>query len=259
MKFNKSLTSYPKFCKYIYLFSILVIHHSLSAVHVYNLGDIVFSDPLSSNQQSHIALEEVIDDIIVTQKFISAGFDPYPNTDQPNYLQLRIAGVPTNNGLNLNANERVDYFIFTSSIYYSWDEEHATKAFNLSYSTDDAVSFTKVTDYISAETENAQTTISYNSDGDITATLAPVGSPLEVHRVAYRIEVSLSESITHLRYNVPVSPGWNTQNGGNICISEFDTSMSAQIVEVIPEPSTYALLAGILTFAIIAYKKQTQA
>lgn len=250
MKLNQLLYLCPNLTKYLYLISILIISNSLSAYNVH-LGDVIFSDPYSPNQKRNIDINGVIDDIIVTAKNVSKGFDLYPNTDQPNYLRLKVTLPPID--LNLQADEIVDYYVFTTKIYYGYDALHSSEAFTLSYSTDDDNSYTKVTDYLSAETENAQTTMSYTSDGDVTATQPPSGSPPEVHIVSYEIPVSVIGSITHLRYNVEASPGWSTTNGGNIVINEFDTSLSAEIV---PEPSTYALLLGLMACVAIAYKKR---
>jgi hypothetical protein len=250
MKRNQLFCLCPNLTKYIYLIFILIISNGLSAYNVH-LGDVIFSDPHNPNQKRSTDLNGVIDDIIITTKRISSGFDLYPNANQPNYLRLKVTLPPID--LNLQVDEIVDYYVFTTKIYYGWDEEHSSEAFTLSYSSDDGNSYTKVTNYLSAETENTQTTMSYTSDGDVTATQPPTGSPLEVHIVSYEIPVSIIGSITHLRYNVEASPGWNPNNGGNIVINEFDTSLSAEIV---PEPSTYALVLGLVACVAVAYKKR---
>ena len=61
--------------------------------------------------------------------------------------------------------------------------------------------------------------------------------------------------MTHLRYNLEAGAGWSTLTP-HVRISEFESTLFAEIV---PEPSTYALLAGIVAFAFIAKRKRAKA
>ena len=232
------------------LVSILGISHSLSA-YVNSLGDIRFSDPINPNQESGVPIDSVIDGALGS----NFGFSLKPNIDQATYLQLRIAELPN---LNLQTGESVAYYSLRTSIHYS-HVDHAARTFTLSYSTDDAVSFTKISDYTSAENVRGSSSISYDSDGVVTASTQPTAGPnqfldfLESHVVTFKIPANVVPSITHLRYNLPANAGWNTGADANIAISEFSSRLDAEIV---PEPSTYALLAGFISFVFIAFKKR---
>ena len=254
---SKIFTLHTSFVKSAYLVSlclvsVLGINHSSSA-YLKSLGNIKYSEPFNPNQESGVSIDPVIDG----SRRATLGFSLKPNIDQATYLQLRIAELPLQY-LNLQAGESVAYYSLRTSIFYG-HVDYTARTFTLSYSTDDAVSFTTITDYTSAENERGSSSISYDTNGVVTASTQPTAGPnpflgyLETHVVTFKIPANVVQSITHLRYNLPANAGWITGVDANIAISEFETHLSAEIV---PEPSTYALLLGFISFAFIAFKKR---
>ena len=235
-------------CGFLFLGSILAINHSLFSYNLF-IGDIKFSDPVHPNQTENLPLEEVIDGLIPLSMTSGVhGFNNLFHSDKPSYLQLKIS-LPTLTinqvdqeftssplDLNLKPTESVDYYSLTTRIYYSWSNDQSAKAFTLSYSTDDGTTFTKITDYTHTKAENSPTTLSYNTNGDLTATKPAdnprSGTPLIVHVVQYKIPTSILGTMTHLRYNLEAGAGWSTLNP-HVRISEFESTLFA---EIIPEP-----------------------
>ena len=244
-------------CSFLFLGSILAISQSLSAYNTM-IGDITFSDPVHPFQTDNIPLEEVIDGVIPSSMTSGVhGFSNLFKLHNATYLQLKVS-LPSI-ALTLKPEESIDYYSFTTKIYYNWTNTSSTNGFTLSYSADDETTFTKIIDYVRAETENSPTTLSYNTNGDVTAT-EPTdnpqsGTPLIVHVVQYKIPTSILGTMTHLRYNLEAGAGWGTFDP-SVRISEFESTLNA---EIIPESSTYALLAGIIAFAFIAKRKRTKA
>lgn len=258
-------------CGFLFLGSIIAINHSLFSYNLF-IGDITFSDPIHLSQTENLPLEGVIDGLIPLSMTSGVhGFNNLFHSHKPSYLQLEIAlplitinqvdqeFAPSPFDLNLKPTESVDYYSFTTRIYYNWTNTCSAKGFTLSYSTDDGTTFTKITDYIHAKAENSPTTLSYNTNGDITATKPKdnprSGTPLIVHVVQYKIPESILGTMTHLRYNLKAGAGWGTLNP-HVRISEFDSTLNA---EIIPEPSTYAWLLGFISFVFIAFKKRKAA
>ncbi|PDH27316.1 MAG: hypothetical protein CNB76_00375 [Puniceicoccaceae bacterium MED-G32] len=93
--------------------------------------------------------------------------------------------------------------------------------------------------------------------------LAPQGSPgmitttdpestppsIVIHTLVFKGNTPLE----FLRLNTILNSGWTD---GSLVLNEVTGIVSAEIV---PEPSTYALLAGIVAFAFIAKRKRTKA
>ena len=197
---------------------------------------ITFSNPVNPNQEGGWNLSEVVDGNIVTEAGVKSGWSVNGFIDQSNYLQLNV-GLPT---FTLNPGQSIDYYTFNISLYYSWREDHAASAFTLS-SSNDGINFVQITDILSASTNNANTELTFDSLGNFTATEPPEDAPLEVHNV----EFNVATDITHLRFNIGPNAGWSDFNP-NVTLSEFTGIASA---EVVPEPSTYALIAGLTCFA----------
>lgn len=206
-----------------------------------SLGNVNFSNPINPNQHEGWDLSEVVDGIIVTDHGVPGGFSLYPNTDVDNYLQLDVE-IPA---ANLQAGQSIDYYIFNTSVYYSWNEYHSAKLFTMSCSTDGGATFTKITDYLSASTSDATSDLTYDTEGNLSSGQPADDAPLETHTFEYKVPTA----ITHLRYNL----GPNAGHFSNVVISEVTSTVSA---EVIPEPSSYALIAGLIAFACIAYRRK---
>lgn len=205
------------------------------------LGAINFSNPVNLNQQADWTLAEVVDGNIVTEKAVASGWGIFGSTNQSNYLQVNV-DLPGLSEINLNPGQSIDYYTFSISLYYSWDVAHSASAFTLSSSNDGGVNFVQITDILSASTNNENSELTFDTAGNFTATQPPEDSPLEVHNV----EFNIASDITHLRYNVGPYAGWTGITNGNVTISELAGIANA---EVIPEPSTYALIAGLTCFA----------
>ena len=208
------------------------------------LGAIDFSNPVNPNQQSGWNLAEVVDGNIVTNKLTESGWGNFGLASQSNYLQVNV-NLPGLSEINLNPTQSIEYYTFSISLYYAWDETHSASAFTLSSSTD-GINFVQITDILSASTNNENTELNFDTEGNLTATQPPVGAPLEVHNV----EFNIATDVTHFRYNVGPYAGWTGVANGNVTISELAGVATA---EVIPEPSTYALIAGFACFAWVFY------
>ena len=139
-----------------------------------------------------------------------------------------------------------DYYTYDFSIHTSYRGDSMPKTFTIDTTTTSGTN--TLTNYESLTTAQTNTNLVLNSaNGEVTY---GGGAPLESEMEAFQVSFRSAETISHLSFNI-----LGTDSAFFFNLGEVDLSASAEQTFV-PEPSTYALLLGFISFAFIAFKKR---
>lgn len=150
--------------------------------------------------------------------------------------------------LSLNPDQQVDYYTYTITLHSGLGSEYNLNSFSFSYS--NGTSNTTVTSFNSL-TSNNEGTISSDTNGLVTASASGV---LAAHTVSFNV----NSDIKSITLNTPADSAGQHSIRGNWVLSEITGTVTAEVSQV-PEPSTYALLLGFISFVVIAFKKRIKA
>ena len=157
--------------------------------------------------------------------------------------------------------ERIGHYTYTINLHNGTDFLNLNwllKSYSLALGDPphNSDNFTTITDYQSfSNTQEAQDhdhTMSIDANGLITTTKANITGIADIHTLVFR-STSLSNQIRLVLHD-PVEAGWdeNFSPKGSFLLREITGSVTAN---VIPEPSTYALIMGLLALGF-AFKRR---
>ena len=139
-----------------------------------------------------------------------------------------------------------DYYTYDFSIHTSYRGDSMPKTFTIDTTT--ASGTNTLTNYESLTTAQTNTNLVLNSaNGEVTY---GGGAPLEAEMEAFEISFRSTETISRLSFNI-----LGIDSAFNFNLAEIDLSANVEQT-LVPEPSTYALLLGFISFAFIAFKKR---
>ncbi|MDG1701381.1 MAG: hypothetical protein P8I61_00500 [Opitutae bacterium] len=211
------------------------------------LGSLTFTNPTATSRQE--AAGETIDGnlggVADAHGWSTSVGGSDDRVNQAHTISWDIS-TPT---LTLTANESVDYYTYTFSFYYGWDELPTLSSFSLDAQIGESTNYVRITNYDSLTSTLAGQTLTSDEAGIISGN-EPGSSTTLLHTMAFRTD----SDITNLRANLPPTPSWT--GIGHIHFAEITGSATA---EVVPEPSTYAFFVGMIAFLFIAYQKRANA
>ena len=150
--------------------------------------------------------------------------------------------------LSLNPDQQVDYYTYSITLHSGLSKDYNLNSFSFSYS--NGTSNTAVTNYNSL-TSN-QGSISVNSTNGLVS--AAPSDILAAHTVSFNV----NSDIKSITLNTPADSAGQNSIRGNWVLSEVTGTVTAEVSQV-PEPSTYALLLGFISFVLVAFKKRIKA
>lgn len=145
--------------------------------------------------------------------------------------------------LTLESGQIVDKYIYSITLHSGLSSNYNLNKFSFSYS--DGTTKTNITSFSNLST-NTGGTISPDANGLVTA---EESNAMAQHTVTFDV----SSDIKSITLNIPTGAGQNATDNDNWVLSEVTGTVSA---EVVPEPSTYALIAGLIAFTCVAYRKK---
>lgn len=148
--------------------------------------------------------------------------------------------------ITLNPGQSEDYLTMALTLYWGGNTEHLPSSYTMSYSSDSAGSFTTFNNYNSITNTSPDITLTVDADGTINVSTPTESTDPDHHT----LNMNYDRAITHIRLDIPAFAGHNS--AGNVILSEIEGTATA---EVIPEPSTYALMAGLVSLVWVARRK----
>ena len=150
--------------------------------------------------------------------------------------------------LSLNPDQQVDYYTYSITLHSGLSYDYNLNRFSFSYS--NGTSNTTVTNYNSLSSN--QGSISANSTNGLVS--AAASGLLAAHTVSFNV----NSDIKSITLNTPADSAGQNSIRGNWVLSEVTGTVTAEVSQV-PEPSTYALLLGFISFVLVAFKKRIKA
>ena len=252
MKLNiTKILKFNLFCLFLFIGQIAL------AITV-DLGSIPLNNPettINSDIEAHDpwTLQQTVDGNLGGERIFN-GWSYTPDSN-PHYISWTWQDSPTP---PLAENQRVDYYTYSISLHNGWTERHSFREYTLSVrNSDDANDFNVVTNYESVTNRQSNTISVDNKRGTVTTTQPPGNSGIfDIHTLTFRSDTVIDSIVITF---API-PGWGYGNeiGENFVLSEIKGTVTAEVSEV-PEPSTYALLLGFISFVVIAFKKRIKA
>lgn len=154
--------------------------------------------------------------------------------------------------LILDANQQVDYYTYTITLHSGQTSNYNLNNFSFSYS--NGTSNTTVTNYNSLSSNHGGA-INYNSETGL------VSGTASNQTAAHTVSFDVSSDIKSITLSTPDAEGGQVLGPpyyGNWVLAEVTGTVTAEVSQV-PEPSTYALLLGFISFVVIAFKKRIKA
>ena len=179
-------------------------------------------------------------------KYIQNGWSPPSNLPSPQTIAWTWQNSPT---LTLSGEQSLEYYTYSISLHFGWTDTHSLREYSLSAGVPNDVNI--ITNYESVSNLGTNT-ISVDDNGTITTTQPPLNSGiLDVHTLNFRSNTIINA----ISIEIATIPGWGAgeNHGTNFLLTEITGSVTA---EVVPEPSTYALLTGLIAFTSIAYRRK---
>lgn len=139
----------------------------------------------------------------------------------------------------LAQDEKVNFFTYTIDLYMGYDKDHSLRQYHVNVRDVDSTTYSTITNYESVS-NTEDNTISVDENGVINAEQPKADAGLDIHTLVFKSSKRAHSIILTTHAN---KGGWGTSN--NFVLSEIEGSVTA---EVVPEPSTYALLLGCITF-----------
>ena len=150
--------------------------------------------------------------------------------------------------LSLNPDQQVDYYTYSITLHSGLSYDYNLNRFSFSYS--NGTSNTTVTNYNSLSSN--QGSISANSTNGLVS--AAASGLLAAHTVSFNV----NSDIKSITLNTPADSAGQNSIRGNWVLSEVTGTVTAEVSQI-PEPSTYALLLGFISFVLVAFKKRIKA
>lgn len=150
--------------------------------------------------------------------------------------------------LSLNPDQQVDYYTYSITLHSGSSYDYNLNRFSFSYS--NGTSNTTVTNYNSLSSN--QGSISANSTNGLVS--AAASGLLAAHTVSFNV----NSDIKSITLNTPADSAGQNSIRGNWVLSEVTGTVTAEVSQI-PEPSTYALLLGFISFVLVAFKKRIKA
>ena len=151
--------------------------------------------------------------------------------------------------LSLNPDQQVDYYTYSITLHSGLSYDYNLNRFSFSYS--NGTSNTTVTNYNSLSSNHGGT-IFFDSNND--HVVASASDVLAAHTVSFNV----NSDIKSITLNTPSDSAGQNPIRGNWVLSEVTGTVTAEVSQV-PEPSTYALLLGFISFVLVAFKKRIKA
>lgn len=220
--------------------------HNAYAVSV-DLGNVDFSNPIASAYQSDAAttIDGNFGGLLDAHGWSTAKGVSDPNLDLPHTIEWDFSVIQP----ELTSSQSVEYYTYTVSIYYRWAPFNSLSSFTIDANLNqNGTTYNRITNFVSLESNSSIQTLSAAEDGTITGN-APDNDndPQLIHSIAF----STDSEIRSLRINTPARASFT--DIGHFGIAEVTGTATA---EVVPEPSTYALITGLATLAFIAFRRK---
>ena len=251
MKLNiTKILKFNLFCLFLFISQFaLAITVNLGSIPLNNSETTINSDIEAHDPWS---LQQTVDGNFGGERIFN-GWSYIPDSD-PHSITWTWQDSPTP---TLAENQRVDYYTYSISLHNGWTERHNFREYTLSAgNSDDTNGLNLVTNYESV-TNRQSNTISVDSNGTVTTTQPPGDSGIfDIQTLTFRSDTVVDSIMITF---APV-PGWGYGNefGEFFVLSEITGTVTAEVSEV-PEPSTYALLLGFISFVVVAFKKRIKA